>query len=276
MGDFEKIAARVTLLIPIVHLVTCGLYMAGYSLGFGGNIGALFSTSDFFTITIQRLISTYVMSAGLPAFILFVRHRSGKPYISDEIAAEQDESRKRRLQNTANLINLMLNVGFTAIFTLWIIIFIAQIYADYWIDYYMFLTTTILALFPIWWKVARRLNFHGMPVEIAWLILSFAIGVVGLGLNSGERDRRFSYTELFQHRMHCATHVVLTPIGTRFLSVTPDGTRHIINDECKILFDFQKRPAFSKGTLYELVLRKWANKKDQRSDKATHPNKQAL
>jgi hypothetical protein len=274
MRNFEKIAGRATLLIPVVHLVTCGLYMAGYSLGFGGNIGGLFSASDFFTITIQRLISTYVMSAGLPALILFVRHRSGKPYISDEIAAEPDESRRDRLLKTAVLVRLTANVVFITNFIIWCIILIAEIYADYWIEYYLFSTMTILALFPIWWKIAERLKFYGMPVEIAWCIFSFAVGVVGLGLNSGERDRRISYTELVQNRMHCATHVVLTPIGTRFLSVTPDGIRHIINDECKILFDFEKRPNFSKGTLYELVMRKWTGNEGRTSDKATQPMKQ--
>ncbi|PTS81391.1 hypothetical protein DBR17_09765 [Sphingomonas sp. HMWF008] len=242
--------------------------MAGYSLGFGGNIGGLFSASDFFTITIQRLISTYVMSAGLPAVILFLRHRSGKPYISDEIAAEQDDLRKKRLENTAALMRIMVSVGFIVAFILWCIILFAEIYSDSWIEYYMFLTAATLAIFPFWWKAAERFKFYGMPVEIAWCIMSFAVGVVGLGLNAGERDRRFSYAELSQHRMHCATHVVLTPIGTRFLSVTPDGVRHIINDECKVLFDFQKRPIFSEGTLYELVMRKWDGKDAQSLDKA--------
>lgn len=254
--DIDKIAGRATIIVPVVHLVACGLYMAGYSIGFGGNIGGMFSASDFFTITIQHLITTYVLTLGMPLVVIFMRHRSGRTYAVDLIAREDDPLKKAELIATRHWV-----VGFTT-WTLPVLALLALVMlaCQFWTgaarDYYFALNMCILALFPSWWKIANHLKFYGLSVELAWCALAFTVGVVGLGMNSGERDRRYSYNDLSEGRMRCGKHVILSPIGNRFISVTPDNRRHLVNDECKVQFDFVPTTIVPFGSLYDLVIAK--------------------
>ena len=76
MFEADKMFSRAALLFPALHFSTCTIFMSGYSAGFGSNIGGLFSISDFFTITIQFLFTTYVANLLLPFIIIFSRHKS--------------------------------------------------------------------------------------------------------------------------------------------------------------------------------------------------------
>lgn len=253
MQDFDKVAGRLAIVVPIVHLVTCGLYMAGYSAGFGGNIGGLFSASDFFTITIQHLVTTYVFSLGMPLAVILLRHRSGRAYAVDIIAQEDDPATKAKLIATRQWV-----IGFTtwALPVLALFLFtmlICQIWTGSVRNYNFLFTSIFLALMPAWWGAADRLKLYGLPVELAWCAAVFAIGVVGLGMDAGDRDRRLAYKVLFDTRMHCGHHVMLSPIGDRFISVTPDDRRHLINEDCKVIFDFVPTAIIPLRSLYDLV-----------------------
>lgn len=221
MADYEKSIGRATLAIPLIHVVTCGLYIAGYSAGFGGNIGGMFTASDFFTITIQHLLTTYVLSLALPISYIFVRHRSGKTYAVDLIAAEDDPERKAEMIATRQWIVKFSTWALPLIAVVPVSSFILQIWTDARLEYYLTLTSVSLALLPLWWTFANRLNFHGLPVELAWCVFVFIVGVLGLGLNSGERDRRLAYGDLAKGRMFCGSHVIVARLASDLFLLRP-------------------------------------------------------
>jgi hypothetical protein len=275
MTDVEKIIGRFSLLLPIVHIITCGLFMAGYSLGFGGNIGGLFSASDFFTITIQHLITTYTLSLMAPILFILSRHRTGRAYAIDLINAEKDEETRARLVSTRQFIVKLTSWVLPLFAILFVVMACLSIYADAHVEYYLTLNMLVLGFLPTWWNLMNRLKLGGLPVEIAWCAIAFAVGVVGLGLNIGQTDRRLPYTALTESRMRCSNQVILSPIGERFLSVTPDNRRHIINEDCKTQFDFQKTAVFVPGSLYDLVRKKWQSSKGAEAAAAAPANDRA-
>ncbi len=251
--DFDKLSGRIAIMVPIVHLTACGLYMAGYSAGFGGNIGGMFSAADFFTITIQHLVTTYVLSLGMPIAIILLRHRSGRAYAADLIAKEDDPVAKAAMVATRQWVINFTTWALPAFALFFLTIFISQIWFGAIRDYHFMLTLIVLALLPTWWKTATRLNLYGLPVEMAWCAFAFSVGVIGLGMNAGDRDRRLPYNVLSDARMSCGTHVILRPIGDRFISVTPDNRRHLINDECKVQFGFVPTPIVPQLSLFEML-----------------------
>ena len=143
-------------------------------------------------------------------------------------------------------------------FAVLLVVMIAfQIWTGAWIEYYLTLNMLVLALAPTWWDIANRLNFYGLPAELAWCGAVFIVGVLGLGLNSGEMDRRLPYSSLVDGHMVCRNQIVVSSIGKRFISVTPDNRRHLINEECKTQFDFSMSPVVPDKSLYDLAAKKF-------------------
>jgi hypothetical protein len=251
--DFDKFAGRFAVIVPIVHLVTCGLYMAGYSVGFGGNIGGLFSASDFFTITIQHLIATYVLSLGMPVIVILLRYRSGLTYASDIARRENDPVKKAELIAISKWANRFLMWVLPLLGLNAVVLLVCQMWTGAMPLYNLVFAFFSLVLMPAWWKAADLLKLYGLPVELAWCCCAFVVGVVGLGMDSGDRDRRMPYILLSDARMHCGDHAILSPIGDRFISVTPNNRRHLINDDCKVQFDFMPTAIIPQQSLYDLV-----------------------
>lgn len=256
MADVEKLIGRATLAFPVLHVLTCGIYIAGYSAGFGGNIGGMFSTSDFFTITIQHLIMIYVLGLIFPTVFILLRHRSGKTYAADEIEREQDPTRKARLISDRNFIVGLLDRFLPFVGLVMLGILFCQIWTGSRVEYYMTLNMILMAFMPTWWRAAGYFRFYGLQAEITWCVFVFIIGVLGVGLNAGDIDRRAPYSSLANGHMRCKEQVILNPIGERFISATKDNRRHIVDDDCKVRFDFEPAPIFAEGSLYDLVYAK--------------------
>ena len=253
MTDVEKLVGRATLAIPVLHVLTCGIYIAGYSAGFGGNIGGMFAASDFFTITIQHLIVIYVLGLMFPTGFILLRHRAGKAYIADEIEREEDLNRKERLISNRNFVVGLMDWFLPIFGLLMVTILVCQFWTGSRVEYYMTLNMILLAFTPTWWRVTAYFRFYGLPAEISWCVLVFIIGVLGVGLNAGDKDRRAPYSFLANGHMQCKEQVILNPIGNRFISVTADNRRHIVDDDCKVRFNFEPVPIFAEGSIYALV-----------------------
>lgn len=256
MADLEKTISRAVILVPVAHIIVCTLYIAGYSLGFGGNIGGLYSPVDFFTVTLQHLIYIYVLSLAMPILFILFRHRSGRTYASDEIAAETDPEKKVALAQTASRVVSFFDYALPMFLVLVLVSFSVSIYVDTYIQYYLTFNAIVLSLYPTFIRLAEWLNFRGLRVEVAWSLISFTAAVVGLGLDSGQIDRRLTYDALAKGAMRCQGHVILTPIGQRFLSVTRDNRRHVVDADCKARFEFEQRPLWRGGPLPSLFLEK--------------------
>ena len=68
----------------------------------------------------------------------------------------------------------------------------------------------------------------------------FIITVFANGWDNGDTDRRGDYKSLIKHHMSCENQLVLSPLADKFLTVTPDGVRHVSDKDCKVLFSFTK------------------------------------
>jgi hypothetical protein len=236
-----------------VHLVTCGLYMSGYSAGFGDNIGGMFSASDFITITIQHLIKIYILSLGFPLAIISLRYRSGFNNFANLIAQVDDTNTRTTLSSVhQRILQLTTGIIYLTVFVLLLILF-CQAWTGAIRDYYGVMSVSVLGLLPTWYNTAGRLKLHGLPVDLAWCSLVLAVSVVGLGLDSGEHDRRTPYASLSDSHMHCGKHIIVSPIGSRFISVTTNDQRHIIDENCKPQFDFAPTTPAPLLPLYDLV-----------------------
>jgi hypothetical protein len=259
MADMEKVLGRLAIAIPLVHVVTCGLYLAGYSAGFGARIGGMFLPSDFFTITIQMLIQLYTLNLGLPVLILFVRYIYVDGYASDVIFKPTEHQTIQDLTaNISALKKILIVINTLCIFLG--IVAIANLTAEIIVGVKLSIRFTcsflMLAGLPLWWKFATKLKRGGWQVEFAFLCTYFVIGIWAAGVENGQMDRRAEYSNFVGRRMTCGDHVILGPIGSRFLSIMPNGQRQIIDENCKIIFGFVKAPPFTVGPAVPLALQK--------------------
>jgi hypothetical protein len=253
---FEKVLGQAAIVIPLAHIVSCGLYLAGYSTGFGGQVGNLFLPSDFFTITIQSLVPLYAFGLGLPAFVLLLRQVYLNGVAENVVLTEQDEVKmKKSIAEKANWEKLM-NVIVALSTCVYIIHFISEIYIGSNLDILLLITLLTNVFIPFWWRTANKLNLSEWREKIIFICTYFCITVFAIGADNGERDRRAEYSSFLGSRMTCGNHIVLAPVGSKFLSVTPNGQRHIIDESCKPLFDFHQAPPFTSGPAIPLAFQK--------------------
>jgi hypothetical protein len=245
MTDFDKYSGRIALLVPTFHILTCGIFITGYSIGFGANIIGLFSVSDFFTITMQYLRELYLSSLLLFSIsILFLFYKPNIKNISDENSAIQKNKKP-----PVNLPKFM----YIIVILLAVIVFILAareiylgLFQNKYVKFYGIFQQIFLQYFAIYTMyVVNSVNNLKNPkifkmglVFTIFSILLHSFGAVGIGLEVGQRDRKMPFEWLKNDRMTCGSNVVLNPIGERFISVTSDNRRHIIDDKCQTVFDF--------------------------------------
>lgn len=249
----DKSLARLAVIVPITHVVACSIFLAGYSWGFGGKVGTLFSVTDFFTVSLDRLIMIYLCGLGIPLGMIFYRHRTGEPYASVAIARETDETKKqelirRRRSRIRALTVLMWFAGVTGLSA-----FILSIAYDLYRSYYALFSAMLFSMSILWWKLAEKAKLDGIGAEFAWTVTWFVVSLVGIGMDAGFRDRRMTFDYHKSAHYRCGTHIILTPAGDRFISVTPDNRRHVINEECKDLFEFASAPPPSSETIFSAI-----------------------
>lgn len=257
MRDVDKIIGRLAIIVPVLHLTSCGLFMAGYSAGFGGGVGGLFSPSDFFTITIQYLILIYALSLGVPTLLTVARHRLGWASYQDIIEKETDQIRKEKLRSNGEFTKVVLVVSIWISLALFGLIFALSIWVGAIRDHYVMFMFFAVSLAPLWWKVSNHFDIPMLPSELALNAVLFVVAVIGIGMDRGDRDRRLPFELVVSKTMQCNDHRILRPIGERFISVTPDNRRYIINDECETQFVFETVPIYSPKPLGDLVVEKF-------------------
>ncbi len=244
------------MIVPIAHVIACTLFLAGYCTGFGGNIATLFKPSDFFTVTLDHMVLMYTTGLIVPVVTVVARHRAGVRSASDEIALEQDQTKRaamtttlRRMRRTIVVLCLLMGIISAALLIL-------SYRFDTFVPWYLGLSFFTVSIAPFWWQITTKLNFLGVGIEFAWLTLSFLVGVFGLGLDNGELDRREAFSELRPTRYACGKLVILATAGDRFIAASKSGVRSVIDEECKVQFNFAKAVPISDKPLGSLV-REW-------------------
>ncbi len=84
-----------------------------------------------------------------------------------------------------------------------------------------------------------------------------------LGMDTGDLHRRLPFAKIKSDQMSCSGSVVLKPIGERFISVTADDRRHVIDAECKILFDLPQSKLIPGAPLPTLVRDWWVGSSNE-------------
>jgi hypothetical protein len=120
-------------------------------------------------------------------------------------------------------------------------------------------TATISFSIPFWW-ICDRVKLYGFWAEVMWIVVCIVPAVISVGMDEGFRDRRDPMARLVKDTYHCQKQLVVSSIGDRFISVTRDNVRHVINDECEILFNFPRLNPPRDGSISDAVsksVREW-------------------
>ncbi len=251
--DLDKSLGRLAIIVPVFHLITCALFLFGYSWGFGGGAGTLFAVTDFFTVSLDHLIRTYALGLGVPLVFILVRHSRGHPYAADVIAAETDAVKREKLAAAHSTLKTIISWGLAISGLLILMALFFSIYFDLMRLYYLSVSAILLIFVVPFWKLCDALNIEGIHGEFAFVVLMFIAGVIGIGMDAGFRDRRGSMDFLDKDRYQCKDHMVLNTAGSRFITVTKDNMRHVINEECKILFSFPAKPPLRQQSIADAI-----------------------
>lgn len=252
--SIDQLLARSALIIPLLHVVTCALYMVGYGRTFGGDVIGLFNASDFLTITLRNLVSTYVFALGLPALLLLRRHRSGNPYLADQIAAEPDEVKRGKLIDHGRAMRRLFSIALPILGLVVVVPFIISALLDLYLSYYLTVSYLAMVVSPLWWKFAASLRLYGIAAEVAWVGIAFVFGVISLGADQGQLDRRLPFTSFKADFMKCGHNVIIGTAGGKFISVTPDNRRHIIDGDCATKFTFPLQTTLGTISFYDEIV----------------------
>lgn len=238
--ELEKILSRVVLIAPFAHLAVCSLYIYGFSMGFGLSISGLFTATDFFIVTLQNLIVIYPVALMLPAIIWYFQHQS----TSDDdggMASVSEFSVRRKI-----FVGVIVSISVFVFF--WFAISRIQ---GFYFSWYLLLQAILICMLPFAIQLASRAQLNRAKVSFSLNCAMFVLAVVALGIEKGDLYRRGSFVQLTNNDMKCGNQTVLLPIGDRFLAVGTDATRNIINDDCKVVFKFERTKLYRNVGIWE-------------------------
>lgn len=224
--------------VPAIHVAACTVFLLGYSWGFGENIETLFSITDFFRISMQRLAMMYVLGLGFPLALITYRHKIGITYYADRIEREPDNNVRALLVDSHERSRSKIRLVSPAIAIGIILLLITQINYGLAPDYYIMFSLTETALLPLWFDLCNRGGFYGRNVELVYAVVIFFTSVFSIGLEAGGRDRHMQYHTSTGYT--CSKNRIINAVGSRFISVGPDNGLKVITDECRTIFEFKK------------------------------------
>lgn len=252
--DWDKALGRLAIVVPVLHVVVCTFFLAGYSWGFGGGVSKLFDTSDYFTATIENLIKIYTVALAIPLMTLVYRHRSGHPYAIDTVHSEEDPLKRDIMMSRMLLIRkLIFYISWILVFLI-LFAFIIQVKFDLYRSYYVTSQVIILALTFPYWHLCRNIKFYGFWAELAWLLVGFAFATLAMGADSGFKDRRYPYSIVSQDSFSCNNNSVIFRAGENFIAVEQLGKRIALNKDCDLKFEFSEFPPITEKSIYEVIV----------------------
>ncbi len=250
----EEISQKIAIYIPVVHVCVCGLFIIGYSAGFGSGIADLFSVSDFFTITLKYLILIYTSGLVIPLLLILIRHKMGYSYAENLIDSIGDPEVRIKNMEILSSIRGPMTYGLITSSVLCAIMLIYQVYVDGYRNYYISLIWISIGFTTVWAYLAAKLNIFGAKVEVSWSILIFCVSVFGYAMDKGFMDRRMDYDYFSNDPMRCNDQKILSTVGSYFISVSRDNSRLIISDDCKTKFKIQNTAPLSERSISDLIL----------------------
>lgn len=223
--------------LPLVHLGVVSLFVAAYTLGFGGNIAGFTSPDMLFSTSIRDLAPIYFIGIGLPATITLTRYSKGKPNREAEVAKISDpESRARAMDDLVRTRKLL-------VIAIWVFALIIT-FASLIRRYYFGELISILAVGAAWLPVAgiwiinlsKRLDLDDFTYEVLFIGATLIAWVLIVGVDRGNLDRALTFAEAKERYVRCGDKAVLRVFGELFLAVDSHNRQLFIDRDCVAKF----------------------------------------
>lgn len=255
--DMEKAIGQFAIAIPIIHISTCAVYLAGYSAGFGSSVGMLFGPSDLFGLSVSELFWTYLAGIIMPLAIISPQFKPDYKTArtrADEIGDETIISRVKR----TDIIIFRMIISFLSIFTI-LILFVTYIAVkfDHRIPYtelgnpLAFVSSFLTARYMSSFNTSRATNL------ILSSLLTFAVISFSTGLTRGQGERRYHAKNFTDSRPACGGWSILRTTGERYIAVASNNERAVLDADCRPVLRFPKRAPFASVTFAALTSRWW-------------------
>lgn len=251
-GQILSQAGQLAVVAPLIHLIICFIYISGYSLGFGGGIGSIFSISDIFSISLTDLIFVYIIG-----FIFPIISLSDHLTISEEEEAELRASRdylavSKKLIISGDMMRYLILSSMAAFVVLLSTEFFLAFYLNELIPYVNIQVSSLFAL-PFILRVSgpsvsSRLKKRTLLVIAVGLVTS----ALALGLAQGQKERRYPISS-FSNRITCNDMIILRSVTQKYIAISANGNRVIIDEKCELLFKLPVRRELKPISLISLA-----------------------
>jgi hypothetical protein len=226
MERLIKPIAQIAALIPLAHLFVCSLFLAGYSGAFGARVGSLFAISDIFATSLSDLFIIYVTAVLVPLI--------GGMRIKHILTNMQDsEDTKSKIAKTAD--RAMLALG-----ALMVLLEAFRMYRNEPVQYNLLIEGILLANIGAVFRFFEKVGLHGSEQGVAWLAVLLCAVAFGAGMSQGQLDRLAQYRTFVGRSYNCGKLIILRPASDKFIAVTPNNNRVLIDQTCKVEFFFPR------------------------------------
>lgn len=227
---------QITLMLPAAHIFVSFIFITGYSLGFGSDIGSLFSISDIFSITLKDIYLVYLFGLVVPSLVLFDQ-LTGVEKNQDKPSPDQRPGFYQKFLISTVFINRLFIALFITIimfvsFYFWIARSLNELLPYELLQVGIFALIPYLLIIPGETVAVRQQRRTLLILLFGLLLSSFASGL------SRGQEERFYPPSKFSKNLSCGPNFVLRPVSERFLGILPDGTRVIMDDQCLVIFTF--------------------------------------
>ncbi len=251
--DQEKLISQSVIAVPVIHVTTCAIYLAGYSAGFGASVGTLFGAGDLFGVSVSELFWTYLAGVVLPLIALSPQLKPDYKSPRTRAAETGDQSIIDRVHSQDRLYLGIVYLGVAV----WMLSTLASSFVALQTDHrfpYMECSNILAFGASFYWaRYASTLPTSRATDLVITVLMALAIIAFGSGLSRGQGERRYPVAAFEGKRPLCGTWHVLRPVGERFIAVDSKGGRALINEACATSLAIPFRPSFKSASLIDLT-----------------------
>lgn len=248
LGELSQIAV----IAPAIHLFISFVFITGYSLGFGGGVGTLFSITDIFSITLTDIYYVYIFGFIIPLLSII-----------DKLIVDRHKENNTN-KDSLNFFNIFELSGKTVRVTLLLIMIISILF----VLFYFYIANYFKALMP--YNLIQAALIISLPYilmidgenssirlkrrTIALLIVGLILSSLASGLSQGQLERRYSISH-FENRVFCSDFKILRSTSQGLIAVSKNGDRIIIDSKCQTIFKFPHRTIANEPDFFDLAKR---------------------
>lgn len=222
--------------LPLFHILVSSFYLIGVTNGFGHNVGSFVNIDNIINVGIHKVAYVYLAMLVYPAFLMYNRYNTDKPYKQDVVNAITDDSLRAESQKQLDTERRV--IFWSSIFLTLLLLFnVYRYYTQTQIisGVYIFFALQIPIAFVLI-HFQKRYGWKNQLRDSLELMLFTGAFAYALGFTDGQKDLKLPYSML-DHSTECADGVKLrSSVGDFHIGVTPLNQRVILSN-CDILFE---------------------------------------